>query len=290
MNTTAPRLIVVSGLSGSGKSIALNVLEDAGFNCIDNLPLHLFETLAHDMIRQENPLAPLTAVGIDARAPCHHLDLLPRLIDDLRENGVRCEILYLEADADVLIQRFSETRRRHPLTDDLHDLEAAIEQERNLLEPLRDAADLRIDTSRTNLHQLRELISGAVVKRRGDEMSIVLKSFGFKHGMTRNANFLFDVRCLPNPHWNPELRPLTGKDEPVAEFLEQNEAVDRMFYDINDFLQRWIPCFEQEGRAYLTIAIGCTGGQHRSVYMVERLRRRLEEQGHKVLCRHRELA
>lgn len=290
MSTTAPRLIVVSGLSGSGKSIALNVLEDAGFNCIDNLPLHLFETLAHDMIRQENPVAPLTAVGIDARAPCQHLDLLPRLIDDLRDNGIHCEILFLEADTDILIQRFSETRRRHPLTDELHDLEAAIEQERRLLEPLRDAADLRIDTSRTNLHQLRELISGAVAIRRGDEMSIVLKSFGFKHGMTRNANFLFDVRCLPNPHWNPELRPLTGKDKPVADFLEQNEAVDRMFYDINDFIQRWIPCFEQEGRAYLTIAIGCTGGQHRSVYMVERLRRRLEGQGRKVLCRHRELA
>ncbi len=290
MDHSDPRLIVVSGLSGSGKSIALNVLEDAGYNCIDNLPLHLFETLAHDLIHHEEPVAPRTAVGIDARAPCRHLDVLPRLIADLRENGIRCEILFLEADTEVLIQRFSETRRRHPLTDDRLDLEAAIEQERRLLEPLRDAADLRVDTSRTNLHQLRELIGGAVAERRGDEMSIVLKSFGFKHGMTRNANFVFDVRCLPNPHWHPELRPLTGRDPAVAEFLEQSEAVDRMFYDINDFLQRWIPCFEKEGRAYLTIAIGCTGGQHRSVYMVERLRRTLEEQGRRVLCRHRELA
>lgn len=290
MNDDAPRLIVVSGLSGSGKSIALNVLEDAGFNCIDNLPLHLFETLAYDMIRQPDVVPPLTAVGIDARLPCRNLAILPRLIEDLRDNGVQCEILFLEADTEILIQRFSETRRRHPLTDDAHDLESAIERERDLLDPLRDAADLRIDTSRTTLHQLRELIDGAVVTRRGGEMSIVLKSFGFKHGMTRNANFVFDVRCLPNPHWHPELRPLTGKDRPVADFLEQSDAVDRMFYDINEFIQRWLPCFEREGRAYLTIAIGCTGGQHRSVYLVERLRERLEAQGRKVLCRHRELA
>ncbi|RMG38830.1 MAG: RNase adapter RapZ [Gammaproteobacteria bacterium] len=290
MSNTAARLIVVSGLSGSGKSIALNVLEDAGFNCIDNLPLHLFETLAHDMIRDQESVAPMTAVGIDARAPHHHLGILPGLISDLRENHIHSEILFLEADTDILIQRFSETRRRHPLTSKGQDLEEAIARERQLLEPLRDAADLHIDTSRTNIHQLRELISGAVASRKGEEMSIVLKSFGFKHGMTRNANFVFDVRCLPNPHWHPELRPLTGKDEAVAHFLEQNDEVDRMFHDIDTFVQRWIPCFEKERRAYLTIAIGCTGGQHRSVYMAERLRQRLEEQGRRVLCRHRELA
>ncbi len=290
MNASTPKLIVVSGLSGSGKSIALNVLEDAGYNCIDNLPLHLFETLAHDLARQEQRLPPLTAVGIDARSPCRQLTLLPRLLGELRERGTACELVFLEADNEILIQRFSETRRRHPLSDEHDDLEAAIEQERQLLAPLRDAADLCIDTSRTTLHQLRDLIRARVAERPAGVLSILLLSFGFKHGLPRNANFVFDVRCLPNPHWHPELRPLTGRDTAVAAFLEESPEVDRMFYDINDFIQRWVPSFEAEGRAYLTIAVGCTGGQHRSVYLVERLRQGLSRQGRHVQCRHRELS
>ncbi len=290
MSASPPKLIVVSGLSGSGKSIALNVLEDAGYNCIDNLPLHLFETLAHDLVRQRGQLPPFTAVGIDARSPCRQLVALPRLLADLRENGVACELVFLEADNEILIQRFSETRRRHPLSSEHDDLEGAIEQERQLLAPLHEAADLQIDTSRTTLHQLRDIIRARVAERPAGALSILLKSFGFKHGLPRNANFVFDVRCLPNPHWHPELRPLTGRDPAVASFLEESPEVDRMFYDINDFIQRWIPSFEAEGRAYLTIAIGCTGGQHRSVYLVERLCHSLKEQGRHVQCRHRELA
>lgn len=289
MNTEHAKLVVVSGLSGSGKSIALNALEDSGYNCIDNLPVSLFETLARDMSEANGP-APLTAIGIDARAPCNELEKVPQLISLLRKHGFECEIIFLEADTDILIQRFSETRRRHPLTDNTHDLESAIEQERRLLTPLADASDLTVDTSRTTLHQLREIIRQRVAERNHGELSVMLQSFGFKHGMPRNANFVFDVRCLPNPHWHPELRPLTGKHPAVAGFLEDSAAVGQMFRDLDEFIQRWIPCFEAEGRSYLSIAIGCTGGQHRSVYLVERLREHLEAQQRIVLCSHRELA
>ena len=288
MNTEHAKLVVVSGLSGSGKSIALNALEDTGYNCIDNLPVSLFETLAHDMSEASNP-PPLTAIGIDARAPCHELEKVPELVHLLSQHGIECEIIFLEADNDILIQRFSETRRRHPLTDSSHGLESAIEQERRLLAPLADASDLTVDTSRTTLHQLREIIRQRVAERSDGQLSLMLQSFGFKHGMPRNANFVFDVRCLPNPHWHPELRPLTGKHEAVANFLEESDAVERMFDDLDRFLLQWIPCFESEGRSYLSIAIGCTGGQHRSVYLVERLRARFEEQQRTVLCSHREL-
>ena len=289
MNSEQAKLVMVSGLSGSGKSIALNALEDSGYNCIDNLPVSLFQALTRDIRNNATP-SHLTAIGIDARAPCHELDRVPELIQELRSDGIDCEIIFLEADNDILIQRFSETRRRHPLTDDRHDLESAIEQERRLLRPLADASDLTIDTSRTTLHQLREIIRQRVAQRPTGELSVMLQSFGFKHGMPRNANFVFDVRCLPNPHWHPELRLLTGKDQAVALFLEQSEAVDRMRHDLNEFIQRWIPCFEAEGRSYLSIAIGCTGGQHRSVYLVERLLEALRKQGRRVLCSHRELA
>ena len=289
MNSERAKLVVVSGLSGSGKSIALNALEDAGYTCIDNLPVSLFETLAQDLSAAPGDNR-LTAIGIDARAPCNELGRVPELVRGLREVGVHCEIVFLEADPEILIQRFSETRRRHPLTDDQHDLESAIGQERRLLAPLADAADLTIDTSRTTLHQLRELIRERVAGRTSGQLSLMLQSFGFKHGMPRNANFVFDVRCLPNPHWRPELRPLSGRDAAVAAFLEESDSVKRMLYDLNEFVQRWIPCFEQEGRSYLSIAIGCTGGQHRSVYLVERLAERLDALDCKILVTHRELS
>lgn len=288
MKNEHAKLVVVSGLSGSGKSIALNALEDSGYNCIDNLPVSLFQALAKEISESASPPGK-TAIGIDARAPCHELDKVPQLIRELRANGNDCEILFLEADTDILIQRFSETRRRHPLTDERHDLESAIAQERDLLVPLAEAADLVIDTTRTTLHQLRELIRERVARRPPGELSVMLQSFGFKHGMPRNANFVFDVRCLPNPHWHPGLRPLTGKDRAVAEFLEESDSVNRMQYDLNQFIQRWIPCFEAEGRSYLSIAIGCTGGQHRSVYLVEQLAEAFQGQERKVLCIHREL-
>ncbi len=288
MSSEHSKLVVVSGLSGSGKSIALNALEDSGYNCIDNLPVSLFQALAQE-IRVAGTQHGQTAVGIDARAPCHELDKVPEMIRELRAAGIDCEILFLEADTDILIQRFSETRRRHPLTDEKHDLESAIAQERQLLLPLSEPADLVIDTTRTTLHQLREVIRERIACRASGELSVMLQSFGFKHGMPRNANFVFDVRCLPNPHWHPGLRPLTGKDQAVADFLEESDSVKHMQYDLNQFIQRWIPCFEAEGRSYLSIAIGCTGGQHRSVYLVERLAEAFQGQERKVMCIHREL-
>ena len=290
MHNEQAKLIVVSGLSGSGKSIALNVLEDIGYNAIDNLPVSLFETLASDLSLQSHEAYRRTAIGIDARIPGAELSKVPALVRQLSERGVDCEIVFLEADSDILIRRFSETRRRHPLTDELNNLEAAIDKERQLLAPLRDAARLHIDTSRTTLHELREIIRSRVAERTSGELSLMLQSFGFKHGMPRNADFVFDLRCLPNPHWHPELRPLTGRDRAVADFLEQDNKVNAMFEQISNFLGHWVPCFEGEGRSYLTIAIGCTGGQHRSVYMTERLKRYFEGLGRPCLCTHRELS
>lgn len=288
-NNTPPRVVLVTGLSGSGKSIALHVLEDVGFYCIDNLPVSLFEALVRDITVQPAGARALTAIGIDARSPGAELTQLPSLVKRLRDHGVRCEIVFLDADDNVLIQRFSETRRRHPLTDDGRPLEKAIKLEREMLEPLLDLAELKIDTTRTTLHELRELIRVRVAGRISGEMSVMLLSFGFKHGVPRNADFVFDARCLPNPHWHAELRPLTGKDDAVAAFLDADPQARDLLRDIGGFLDRWIPCFESEGRSYLTIAIGCTGGQHRSVYLVEELLGYLRAQGREVVGTHREL-
>jgi UPF0042 nucleotide-binding protein len=282
-------VVLVTGLSGSGKTIALHVLEDAGFYCIDNLPVSLFEALVRDITVQPAKARASTAIGIDARSPGAELSQLPGLVKRLRDHGVDCEIVFLEAEDNVLIQRFSETRRRHPLTDDGRTLDQAIELERQTLDPLLDLAQLKIDTTRTTLHELREIIRARVADRDNREMSVMLQSFGFKHGAPRNADFVFDVRCLPNPHWHADLRPLTGKDQPVAEFLGHDLQVRGMLDQIRDFLIHWIPCFEDEGRSYLTIAIGCTGGQHRSVYLVEELVRFFESQGRSVVRSHREL-
>lgn len=290
MQNKQTKLVVVSGLSGSGKSIALNVLEDSGYNCIDNLPVSLFETLARDLSIQQGEPYRLIAIGIDARIPDAELTKVPALVRQLRTSGIDCQIVFLEADNDILMRRFSETRRRHPLTDTHNDLESAIQLERSLLKPLREASLLQIDTTRTTLHELREIIRCRVAERPSGQLSLMIQSFGFKHGMPRNADFVFDMRCLPNPHWHPELRPLTGRDAPVAEFLEQDAKVGQMLGDISRFLGDWVSCFENEGRSYLTIAIGCTGGQHRSVYMAERLKHYFDGQGRECLCSHRELS
>lgn len=285
-----PRVVLITGLSGSGKSIALNALEDVSYYCIDNLPASLFEALVRDITVQPAKARGLTAIGIDARSPGVELSQLPGLIKRLRDHGVDCEVVFLDAEDSVLMQRFSETRRRHPLTDEGRTLEQAIRLEREMLEPLLDLTRLKIDTTRTTLHELREIIRARVAERDSGEMSIMLQSFGFKHGVPRNADFVFDARCLPNPHWHNELRPFTGRDKPVADFLGTDLKVRGMFSNISDFLGHWIPCFEHEGRSYLTIAIGCTGGQHRSVYLVEELSRFFESQGRNVVCSHRELS
>jgi UPF0042 nucleotide-binding protein len=288
-SSDTPRVILVTGLSGSGKSIALHVLEDAGYYCIDNLPVSLFEALVRDITADPAAANPRTAIGIDARSRGAELSRLPDLIKRLRDHGVDCEVVFLDAEDSILIERYSETRRRHPLTDDERPLERAIAIERELLEPLLDLARLKIDTTRPTLHELREIVGTRVAGRESGEMSIMLQSFGFKHGLPRNADFVFDARCLPNPHWRPELRPLTGRDTAVARFLGQDPQVQSMLDYLSDFLVHWIPCFEAEGRSYLTIAIGCTGGQHRSVFLVEELQRFLLAHEHQAMHRHREL-
>jgi UPF0042 nucleotide-binding protein len=288
-------LLIVSGLSGAGKSVALRTLEDIGYYCIDNLPLFLLRDLALglDSMRfgsgQGAPIG--TAVGIDARnQDDDFLADLPKLVDELHEQGIACSIIFLYSNTETLIKRFSETRRKHPLTGGPLSLAEAIERERGLLEPLRQAAEIRIDTTSTNVHELRDLVRESLASAGGTQATLLLQSFGFKNGVPDGVDFVFDVRCLPNPHWQKDLRPLTGRDAPVIEFLERSQEVGQMCADMQWLLDRWIPRFETDGRSYLTIAIGCTGGQHRSVYVVEALGRHLSHNGHRVLVRHRELS
>jgi UPF0042 nucleotide-binding protein len=283
------KLVIVSGLSGSGKSVALRTLEDLGFYSIDNLPLFLLKDLALGLKDTLDAVFMNTAVGVDARGQPAELRDLPDLIQAAERRGVDCKVVFLDADTETLIRRFSETRRRHPLTRHDRPLEEAIVLERHLLEPISGIADIRIDTTLTNVHELRDLIRLRLAGGASPKASILLQSFGFKHGVPHDVDFVFDVRCLPNPHWQAELKPLTGIDQPVVAFLEGSEEVIRMRDDIAAFFDHWIPRFETDGRLYLTIAVGCTGGQHRSVYMVESLRRHFEAGGHKVLIRHREL-
>jgi UPF0042 nucleotide-binding protein len=284
------KLVVVTGLSGSGKSIALNALEDQGFYCVDNLPVSLLGAFAEEAVVRNTSHYQKIAIGVDARSQASELKQLAELCRTLRGQDIHCEILYLEAQDEILLQRFSETRRRHPLSSDNRTLADAISLERDLLEPLLSNADLRLDTTHTNVHQLRELVRDRVADRSPAQLSLLIQSFGFKHGLPRDADFVYDVRCLPNPHWQPELRPLTGCDRPVADFLETEPRVGMLLEHIQGFLDRWIPCFEDEGRSYLTVAVGCTGGQHRSVYLAERISAHFSTQGRAVLTRHRELS
>lgn len=285
----SPRLIVVSGRSGAGKSTALHVLEDLGFNCVDNLPLRLLPELVQQLIKDPND-HPLFAISVDARNAWRELTKFPQLVSDANSQGIKIEVMFLDARSPVLIQRFSETRRKHPLSKAGVALKEAIEKERELLQPVVDLADLVIDTTTLTLHQLRDLVKNRVRLDTDSGMSVQLMSFGFKRGVPVDADFVFDVRCLPNPYWKPHLRALTGQDRPVAEFLEEQEDTQTMRTDILTHLLRWLPKFEQSNRSYMTIAIGCTGGQHRSVYMVEQLRAALAKDYQKLHIRHRELA
>ncbi len=282
------RLVIISGLSGSGKTVALHTLEDAGYYCVDNLPVALLTGLGHHL-REMSGTDGLFAVGIDARNPAVDLARFPQMLDTLAADGIRTEIVFLNADDATLIKRFSETRRRHPLSVDNRPLADAIELERQLLSPIQAKADLVVDTTSTTIHQLRGLIQDRLGTRT-EALSILFQSFGFKHGLPQDADFVFDVRCLPNPHWEPGLRPLTGRDEAVRHYLEQQPGVERMVDHIRDFLSEWIPQFERENRSYLTVAIGCTGGQHRSVYLAERLAAHFRQSRGLVSVRHRELS
>lgn len=280
------RLVIISGLSGSGKSVALATLEDCGFYCIDNLPAALLQQFGAHLMQagDENPYA----VGIDARNRPSELARIPEILDELKAQGLQLEIVFLDADTPTLLKRFSETRRRHPLSNSDTPLAEAIQGERDLLMPLHGRADLTLDTTHTTLHELRQIVRQRLVQS-PNTLSVLLQSFGFKHGTPPDADFVFDSRCLPNPHWQAALRAMTGKDAPVVEYLAGNAMVGRYESQVLGFLQEWLPVFEAENRSYLTIAIGCTGGQHRSVYLVERLAKQLESGHIAVSVRHREL-
>ncbi len=286
-------LYILSGTSGSGKSIALHALEDLGFYCIDNLPIALLPLCVHELssadgVRQAYNRA---AIGIDARTLSKEVDSIPKIVSSLSKDGVEVRILFLDANDEILIKRFSETRRKHPLTSSGSlPLEEAIIQERIMLQPISSQADRRFDTSRSNVHQLRDMIQNDAGREPGKGMSVLIQSFGFKHGMPIEADFVFDVRCLPNPHWEPRLRPQTGRDEGVQRFLERHDLVQDMYTDIYQFIARWLDAFQADRRSYLTVAVGCTGGQHRSVYFAERLAKQLSEGPYPVQVRHRELS
>lgn len=279
--------LIVSGLSGSGKTIALQALEDSGYYCIDNLPAALLPQLADRLGSARDSLANV-AVGIDARNRAF-LHELPQVLERLRSLGVRYRIIFLEAEEGILVRRYKETRRRHPMLDDHTSLIEAIRLEKRLLEPLAFAASLRIDTTYTTPHELRHQVTGFARGTDTGGMTLQFLSFGFKHGTPLDADYVFDVRCLPNPYWQPELRPYTGLDEPVVRFMERYDEVHVMFEELRGFLERWLPRFEREDRTYLTVAIGCTGGLHRSVYMVKRLADHFAAKGFKTQVRHREI-
>lgn len=280
------RLIVVSGLSGSGKSVALHVLEDLGYYCIDNLPAGLIKSVVDDVRSQGDDSVKQMAVGVDARNRREDLESLPELIEELRQYDVYPELLFLQSSDDVLLKRYSESRRRHPLAEQGTALRAAIANERDLLSPVVNEADLIIDTSRTIIYELADTIRERIDRRKVHSLSVLIESFGFKTGIPADADFVFDMRCLPNPYWTLELRGLTGQDKEVSEFLDAQEPFIRMYEDILRFLQRWIPEYNSVHRGYLTVAIGCTGGQHRSVYMTEKLAQALREIHDPILIRH----
>jgi len=283
------RLLIISGLSGSGKSVALHVLEDLGYYCIDNMPAALLRSLVDEITQQEELPETRVAVGVDARNRQSDLAALPGLIAELQRDNIQTELLFLQAADEILLKRFSETRRRHPLAEHGTELRQAIERERHLLGPVINAADLIIDTSRTSVYELADAIRDRVDRRKSDMLSVLIESFGFKHGIPADADFVFDLRCLPNPYWEASLRNQSGQDEDVIAFLDQQALFNQMYEDILAFLSRWIPEYVGFDRNYLTVAIGCTGGQHRSVYMADKLASALKQIHDPVLTRHNEL-
>ncbi len=288
------QLVFVSGLSGSGKSIALSTLEDCGYYCIDNLPVRLIETFIRDTCQKNPQLYDKTAISIDCRNLTGDVELFLQVLTMLRQFSIGCQILFLSADTNTLLKRYSETRRKHPLSHASLDsaglpLADAIEEERKLLEPIATLADLHLDTTRTNIHQLREQVCQRLGQRNTFQLSLCFESFGFKYGLPLDADFVFDARCLSNPHWEPSLRNLTGRDPAVAAFLENLPETRQYLNTIQSLLETWIPQFLHQNRSYLTVAIGCTGGQHRSVYLAEKLGQRFSNSPYPVLVRHREL-
>ncbi len=274
------QLVIVTGLSGSGKSVVLKALEDSGYYCIDNLPATLLNNILQHLHGQNR-----VAISMDTRSEA--IEVLPEAIQQLKQQGIEVQLLFLESSVETLVKRFSETRRRHPLSDEQTTLAESIRRERELLGQLAYLGH-RVDTSDLSANTLRNWVKDFIAHEH-QGMTLLFASFGFKHGIPLDADFVFDVRFLPNPHYDPALRNLTGHDEAVKTFMESQPEAQAIFEDIRNFIARWLPAFTRDNRSYLTVAIGCTGGQHRSVYFVEKLGRHFRNEQQKVLIRHREL-
>ena len=282
------KLTIISGRSGSGKSTVLHVLEDHGYYCIDNLPASLLISLA-DRITAGAAEIPNVAVSIDARNSSTDLQQAPMMIKELKARKLLMEIIFLDANSQTLLQRFSESRRKHPLTTETLGLTEAIDQESELLESISIMASLSIDTSSMSQHQLRDTIKNRLFDNTENGLALQFQSFGYKNGVPVDADIVYDVRCLPNPYWDTTLRALTGLDSPVVSYLDSQEEVHEMSKDIAAYLQKWLPSFAFNNRSYITVALGCTGGQHRSVYLCEKLSQEFSANYSNVQTRHREL-
>lgn len=282
------RLIIISGRSGSGKTTCLHLLEDLGYYCVDNIPASLLDALA---TRLSDPSLQLDKVGvsIDARNLSEDLKQFPQIYARLGSKAIAGRIIFLDADDNTLLKRFSETRRKHPLSNDRLGLMEAIAVEKELLEPISALADLTVNTDSMSIHQLRDIIKNRVAENDSDNMALQFQSFGFKHGVPVDADMVYDARCLPNPYWVAELSKHTGLEQPVIDYLESQPEVGEMFMDICAFLERWLPRFQANNRSYITVAIGCTGGQHRSVYLCEKLEQHFNACGYNAQVRHKEL-
>jgi len=280
-------LIIISGRSGSGKSTALHVLEDIGYYCIDNLPVSLLQPLIERLAQDQTTKQ--VAVSIDARNIPVDLQNFPDIISSIDKSLVNHRIIFLDSGNATLVRRFSETRRKHPLSNQARGLKEALELETSLLDPISSTADLTIDTTRLTIHELRDLVRSRITDD-SHEFALLFQSFAYKNGVPLDADLVFDVRCLPNPHWKPGLRSLTGLDLPVIEFLGSEDEVNKMYNDISAFLESWLPSFEANNRSYMTVAIGCTGGQHRSVYISQKLHQAFFPRWKNVQIRHRELS
>lgn len=277
------RLIIISGRSGSGKSICLDVLEDLGFYCIDNLPLNLLPILTEQLKKKYMQIA----VSIDARTAAE-FDRFDSVILELKNNKVNCEIIYLDAADKTLIKRFSTTRRKHPLTTKTISLAEALQREDKLLLHIAKQADLHLETDNLTVHHFRDLLRSRV-ENKPSKLTVLFQSFSYKNGIPSDSDFVFDVRCLPNPYWEPDLRDKTGLDEPVRKFLQEQPTVKLLLNDLKSFLSDWIPQIKANDRTYLTISIGCTGGQHRSVYIVDCLAHAFEKNVDEIQIRHQEI-
>ncbi|WHZ20850.1 MAG: RNase adapter protein RapZ [Rhodanobacteraceae bacterium] len=286
-HTPSVLTVVLSGLSGAGKTVALRAFEDLGFYCVDNLPTGLLPSLYRALTDGGRGTLPGIAVGVDVRNQ-GDLERMPEALSKLAEAGADAELVFLDSSDAVLLKRYAYSRRRHPLSEDGRSLIDALAEERRRLRPLRAIANRSIDTSDTNVHQLRRLIAtqyGAAT----EGLTLMFESFAYGRGLPADCDFVFDARCLPNPHWDARLRPFSGQDAPVREFLDGQELVVQYLADVRRFLDAWLPRFESEGKGYLTVAIGCTGGRHRSVYLAERLAEHYRAGREQVLTFHREL-